>query len=260
MPSRAWPSEWIVPAWPVPASVKALVTTRTGAGESRGAFGSRDGGAGLNLGLGSGDERAVVSRNRAALAKTLGVDPVWLNQVHGTSVVKADRSVQPVKADAIWTDEPGLALGILVADCLPVLFADRSARVVAAAHAGWRGLANGVLENAVHALPVGASDLVAYFGPCIGAEHFEVGEDVFHAFVDRDARSARSFVPRGGGKWMADLQGLARTRLIALDVEVIANPRSTVGEPDLFYSYRRDKRTGRMAAVIWLEPGGAGAT
>jgi hypothetical protein len=215
-------------------------------------YGALDGSQGLNLGLGSGENKDVVLRNRAMLANTIGLSPVWLSQVHGSSVVRADPSMAGIAADASWTDEAGVALGILIADCLPVLFADKSARVVAAAHAGWRGLAQGVLENTVKALPVPSSDLTAYIGPGIGASNFEVGEDVYHAFVDRDARSKRHFVAHTPGKWFADLQGLAHERLLALDVDVTCEPRSTSGAPELFYSYRRDKTTGRMAALIWL--------
>jgi polyphenol oxidase len=252
MDSSHWPSEWIVPAWPRHERVHALITTRAGVGESSGVYGALDGSPGLNLGLGSGEETEVVLRNRATLAKILGLSPVWLKQVHGTSIVKADASITGISADASWTDQPDVALGILIADCLPVLFADRKGRVVAAAHAGWRGLAHGVLENTIEALPVDSSDLIAYIGPGIGALQFEVGEDVYRAFVDRDARAARLFASHAPGKWLADLPGLARERLAALDVEVVCESQSTSSAPQLFYSYRRDKATGRMAALIWL--------
>jgi len=255
MPSKTWPSEWIVPAWSAHPHIHAVVTTRSGAGESLGAFGAINGGAGLNLGMGSGDDRTIVARNRATLAGLIGITPFWLSQVHGATVVKADHASSAIMADASWTNEPGIALAVLVADCLPVLFADRLGRVVAAAHAGWRGLASGVLEATLAALPVAASDMVAFLGPSIGASRFQVGADVFDAFTNADRHAREHFVAEQEGKWLCDLHGLARQRLLALGVEVVGAPLCTFELSQQFYSYRRDKVTGRMAALVWLSQG-----
>ncbi len=252
---------FLTPAWQPPRGVRALVTTRRSPpliGHSLGPFAAQDGAPGLNLGLGSGEDPQLVQGNRQRLAGLLGIEVGWLDQVHGCRVVhfggaKDASSNRIEKADASWTDVRGLGLAVLVADCLPVLIADKAASVVAAAHAGWRGLAAGVLEQTVRSLPVASDQLVAYLGPAIGPLDFEVGEDVLHAFVSQDARAARAFTVGRPGKWYADLALLARLRLEPLGVTVFSQAASTYADPVRYYSFRRDKVTGRMAALIWLE-------
>jgi YfiH family protein len=251
-------ARWIVPQWPAPASVRAFVTTRDG-GLSDGPWAAATGG-GMNLGLGSGDDRETVLANRALLASHLPMQPAWLRQVHGTAVVDADSVTTPhgVEADASFTATPGRVCTVLVADCLPVLICDRRGERVAAAHAGWRGLAAGVLEETVRVAGFVADETIAWIGPAIGPTRFEVGDDVRDAFLaagygDRGAILA-AFVPRGPGKWLADLPALARTRLAACGVrDVHASGLCTASDADRFYSYRRDGTTGRMAATIWIE-------
>ena len=249
---------WIVPSWNAPPSVRAFVTSRDG-GTSRGAWGGSDGG-GMNLGYGSGDDRDTVGANRALLAERLPAEPAWIRQVHGAAVVDASDVTSPhaIEADASFTTAPGQVCAVLVADCMPVLFCDRDGRRVAAAHAGWRGLAAGVLEATMLAAGFVASDTIAWIGPAIGPTRFEVGTDVRDAFVaaaGRDvARTAAAFVPRQPGKWLADLPALASLRLAACGVtRVHRSGLCTASEPARFYSYRRDGTTGRMAAVIWIE-------
>lgn len=239
------------PDWDAP--VGALASTRAG-GVSRGAYAS------LNLGAAVGDDPAAVDENRRRFQVMLGgVQPVWLRQVHGTRVLRLTRAdlTQPLPdADACWTDEPGVACTVQVADCLPVLFAAPDGRAVAAAHAGWRGLAAGVLEATVAALCEGSrtdpADLRAWLGPCIGAEAFEVGAEVCAAFPsDPDCLVLRPR-PDGDPRWRADLPGLARARLRRLGLRRISGGRwCTVSEPSRFFSYRRDGVTGRLAAAVW---------
>jgi polyphenol oxidase len=240
----------IVPRWQVGARVGALMSTRAG-GVSAAPFDS------LNLGRSVGDEPAAVAENRRRFAQTIGARPVWMSQVHGTRVLRlraGDGALQ--EADAAITTEPGLACTVMVADCLPVLFAAPQARGVAAAHAGWRGLAAGVLEASVSALCDAAvcapGELHAWIGPCIGPSHFEVGADVLEAFS-----GGRHFVerrrPDGELRWLADLPALARQRLNAAGVAKIdASTACTVEERSRFFSFRRDGVTGRMAAAVWL--------
>ena len=247
----------IHPEWAAPANVCAAMSTRAG-GVSQGRWAS------LNLGAAVGDDAAAVRANRQRFAAALGAQPVWLEQVHGVRVVRvglADLNSMPMQADAAWSTEPGLACAVQVADCLPVLLAVRDGAAVAAAHAGWRGLAGGVLEATLLALQhgVGADpgDVVAWLGPCIGPRRFEVGEDVLRAFstAPGDAASAR-FVsrprPDGAPRWLADLAGLARQRLERAGVRDIADARAcTVEEPASFFSFRRDGVTGRLGAAVW---------
>lgn len=242
------------PAWSAPPGVRALMTTRAG-GVSDPPYAARDGGGGLNLGRGSGDDLARVDLNRARLRERLPAAPTWLRQVHGVRVVDAsDPSNLDAEADASFTDRVGVVCAVLVADCAPVLFADRRGTRVAAAHAGWRGLAAGVLDRTILASGLAPRDTVAWIGPCIGPSRFEVGAEVRDAFVDRDPAVASAFVPFVAGKWLADLPALAERRLRALGIDdVRASGRCTVLEPDAFYSYRRDGATGRMAALIWID-------
>jgi YfiH family protein len=241
-PSR----DWIVPDWPAPANVRALITTRRG-GVSTGPFAS------MNLGQRVDDDIQSVRTNRASLRDLLPAEPKWLMQVHGVDVVNADRLQQLVEADAAVAWNPGSVCTVMVADCLPVLLTDRAGRVVAAAHAGWRGLAAGVLENTVRRMHTAADELLAYLGPAIGPSAFEVGADVRDAFLAWSADAASAFVARRPGKWLADLFELARQRLRASGVmRIYGGGLCTYSDPRRFFSHRRDKVTGRMAALIWL--------
>jgi polyphenol oxidase len=248
---------WIVPDWPAPRRVRAFVTTRDG-GTSTGPWGGSEGG-GMNLVLGSGDDRETVLANRRRLARVVPAEPAWLRQVHGRRVVAASSVVEPhaIEADASFATGPGVVCAILVADCMPVLFCDADGSRVAAAHAGWRGLAAGVLEATLEASGLDPARTMAWIGPAIGPARFEVGADVRDAFLavadDRAATDA-AFAPHVDGKWLADLPVLARLRLAAHGVGTIrASGLCTASDAARFYSYRRDRVTGRMAALVWLE-------
>jgi hypothetical protein len=245
-------SDGLTPDWVVDARVGALMTTRAG-GVSAAPFDS------LNLGRATGDDPAAVDENRRRFESAIGVPTRYLKQVHGAAVVRLahDRS-GPYEADAAITTEPGLACTVLVADCMPVLFAAPGARGVAAAHAGWRGLAGGVLEASAAALCEAAAcapgELAAWLGPCIGPGRFEVGTDVLEAF---GAGAAGRFVARprddGSPRWLADLPGLAHDRLALAGVtRVGGGVWCTVEDRARFFSFRRDRVTGRMAAAIWI--------
>lgn len=238
--------EWIVPDWPAPPSVGALATTRHG-GVSKPPF------DGLNLGGHVGDDPDAVEANRARLLDRVPRPPLWLNQVHGTAVARAGSAAPGCTADAAVSVRPGAVCAVLTADCLPVLLCDRAGTRVGAAHAGWRGLAAGVLEAAVEALEAPRGELMAWLGPAIGPSSFEVGDEVRTAFMARDSRAAEAFSAKGGGKWRCDLYLLARQRLAAAGVrEVRGGGWDTAADAGRFYSYRRDGRTGRMATLIWL--------
>ena len=261
------PHDWLMPDWPAPATVRALCTTRSG-GVSTGPYES------LNLGDHVGDAPAAVQANRQVLQQALGVRPVFLQQLHGRQVATLDaQTPDGTPADGCMTQSPGVACTIMVADCLPVLFSNRQGSAVAAAHAGWRGLAGeggrGVLESTVESFRVlahagtgdGATEIVAWLGPCIGPEQFEVGPEVKAAFEAHDPQAAACFRPHPGGKWLADLAGLARRRLQALGITSIHGndgsvPWCTVSNPSRFFSHRRDTLalggSGRLAACIWL--------
>jgi YfiH family protein len=241
------PHDWIVPQWRVPPRVHALVTTRAG-GTSTGAYAS------LNLGTAVGDDAEAVAENRSRLRQHLPADPRWLKQVHGTRVVTAESVCVPVDADASFTRSPNVVCAIQMADCLPLLLAARDGSVVGAAHAGWRGLAGGVVECLVAALATDPSGIIAWLGPAIGPDAFEVGEDVRSAFMADDAAAAAAFRLAGAGKWRADLFALARARLARAGVrEVHGGGLCTAADPVRFFSHRRDRVTGRMAALVWLE-------
>jgi polyphenol oxidase len=244
------------PVWAAPRGIGAAMSLREG-GVSEGLYAS------LNLGVAVGDDPETVVENRARFAAALGARPVWLRQVHGVRVLRltADAAATDTPADAAWTDASGLACTVQVADCLPVLFTLADGRAVAAAHAGWRGLAAGVLEATVDALCTGTgagpADVQSWLGPCIGPRHFEVGPDVLRAFGhDPVCADTRHFSYRersdGSARWLADLQGLAQDRLVAAGVgAVTATPACTVEDASAFFSFRRDGVTGRMAAAIW---------
>lgn len=245
--------DFIRPDWPVPANVVALATTRDG-GVSEPPFDD------LNLGAHVGDDPAAVAENRRRLVDACpGLSAVaWLEQVHGSAVVAADSGVVQ-RADAQFSDEPGLGCAVMTADCLPVLLCDRAGSRVAAAHAGWRGLCDGVLEAAVAAFAPGAG-LLAWLGPAIGQGSFEVGPEVRAAFLDRaggrTGETAACFEPSGrAGHWLADLYELARLRLRSVGVDAIhGGGFCTFTEERRFFSYRRLPVTGRMATLIYLMP------
>jgi YfiH family protein len=226
--------------------VRALITTRAG-GVSSGKFTS------LNLSMRVGDDAQCVARNRAILRACLPAEPAWVKQVHGTVVIDAARATPDTEADGAVTRSPGTVCAVMTADCLPVLLSDREGRRAGIAHAGWRGLAGGVVENVVHAMGVPPQDLIAYVGPGIGGRRYEVGEDVHKAFVERNPAAATSFVPRRNGKYLVDLYGLARQRLAAAGVAGVYGGGFCTASEERFFSFRRDRATGRMASLIWLE-------
>ncbi len=236
----------ILPDWPAPPQVRGLMTTRAG-GVSHAPWAS------LNLGDHVGDDPAHVAANRAHLRQQLPAEPGWLKQVHSARVVELGRD-DHFEADAAFTREPGRVCAVLTADCLPVLFCDRAGSVVAAAHAGWRGLAGGVLEAAVAAMQVPPGEVLAWMGAAIGPQAFEVGDDVREAFVAQHAEAAAAFVSQPvPGKWLADIYRLARIRLARVGVHAVyGGGRCTFNETDRFFSYRRDGVTGRMASLVWL--------
>jgi YfiH family protein len=243
------PHPWIVPDWPAPARVRAFATTRQG-GVSDGEY------ATLNLGAGSGDDPARVARNRDRLHEHLPEAPQWPAQRHGIDVVRlGERRLEtaPV-ADAVVTGAARRVCSVLTADCMPLLLCDESGTQVGAVHAGWRGLSAGVIERAVQAMGVVPGTLLAWMGPTIGQSAFEVGPEVRAAFVDADAAAADAFVPGQPGKFHADLYHLARLRLRSAGVaRVHGGGYCTFNEHERFFSYRREKKSGRMGVFIWLE-------
>ena len=245
-------NESYVPEWKIPANVRALQTTRNG-GVSIAPWAS------FNLGDHVGDAPESVAANRVLLRAGLPGDPFWLRQVHGTVAVDVDFRPKINEGDAALSRLPGNVCAVMTADCLPVLFCDRDGSVVAAAHAGWRGLLAGVLESTVAAMRVDAANILAWLGPAIGPECFEVGGEVREAFVAADSDAGLAFTPVHGDKWLCDIYLLARQRLQRSGVSAISGGEScTVSEPGRFFSYRRDGVTGRMASLIWLERGASG--
>lgn len=239
--------DWIVPDWPAPIAVQARVTTRSG-GVSGAGYAS------MNLGDHVGDDPAAVAENRRRLRARLPAEPLWLSQVHGRAVVDAASARPGIAADAAFARVRGTVCAVLTADCLPVLLCDDAGSVVAAVHAGWRGLAGGVLEAAVRAMAVAPVRLMAWLGPAIGPQAFEVGDEVREAFLAHAREAAAGFAPQANGKWLADLYQLATQRLHAAGVaRVFGGGFCTWHEQERFYSYRRDKNTGRMASLIWME-------
>ncbi|NNA90923.1 peptidoglycan editing factor PgeF [Pseudomonas gessardii] len=238
--------DWLIPDWPAPAGVKACVTTRAG-GVSLAPFDS------LNLGDHVEDSPEAVLENRRRLTAAFAIQPAWLRQVHGVVVVEADPG-QIAEADGSWTDTPGIACTAMTADCLPALFCNKAGTRVAAAHAGWRGLAAGVLEAAADSLDVAPADILVWLGPAIGPKAFEVGPEVREAFMQQLAQTAEAFVPsHNPGKFLADIYQLARLRLAARGITAVyGGGLCTVTDPR-FFSYRRSPRTGRFASLIWLE-------
>ncbi|HWV17443.1 MAG TPA: peptidoglycan editing factor PgeF [Rhodocyclaceae bacterium] len=239
-------SDFLMPDWPAPGNVHARVTTRAG-GASTGPW------QGLNLATHVGDDPAHVALNRAWLRARLPADPLWLEQVHGTDCVVAESARAGCTADASVSFEPWQICAVLTADCLPVLFCTLDGQQVGAAHAGWRGLLSGVLENTVRAMQAPPDQIMAWFGPAIGAQAFEVGDEVRAAFLAHDTACATAFVAHGD-KWLADIYALARLRLQDMGLlSVYGGGLCTVSDAERFYSYRRDGATGRMASLIWRE-------
>ncbi|HEX7112922.1 MAG TPA: peptidoglycan editing factor PgeF [Mizugakiibacter sp.] len=244
---------FLSPQWPAPPCVRAAVSMRDAPGVSGAPFGP------CNLGARSGDDPVAVAANRSALAGALALPsaPLWLQQVHGTQVADADAVAagDEPQADAAVARVPGRVLAILTADCLPVLFACDDGGAVAAAHAGWRGLAAGVLEATLDALAAPPANVLAWLGPAIGAASYEVGEEVRAAFVDRDAGAAAAFAPTRPGHWRCDLEALARRRLGAAGITRVHGGGFDTFADARFHSYRRDgARSGRFASLVWIAP------
>ncbi|MCO1335400.1 peptidoglycan editing factor PgeF [Microbulbifer sp. OS29] len=253
MPSN----HYLIPNWPAPAGVKATTTLRTG-GHSSGCYAS------FNLAAHVGDEEAAVLANRHQLREELALpsEPQWLEQIHSDRVVEAQGDALTRTADASFSTNNGIVCAVLTADCLPVLICDRAGTRVAAAHAGWRGLAAGVLRNTVEAMDCDPGELMVWLGPAIGPEAFEAGIDVLEAFFENAQNSrhteliAKCFRPhsRKPLHFMADIYALARAEFAEIGVsEVHGGDFCTVAAPEKFYSYRRESDTGRMASLIWLQ-------
>lgn len=244
-------SSLLLPDWPAPASVKACSTLRTG-GVSLPPYDS------LNLGTHVGDELASVLENRQRLVKYAHLPqmPHWLEQVHGTDVVHlvaGQNSESRYVADAVYSHQPQQVCAVMTADCLPVLFCSRSGDEVAAAHAGWRGLCAGVLESTVRQFSAAPAEIMAWLGPAIGPQAFEVGSDVRDAFMAREPVAREAFVAQTGGKYLADIYHLARLRLRLAGIsQIYGGDLCTLSDRSRFFSYRRDGITGRMASLIWL--------
>ncbi|MDD5412529.1 MAG: peptidoglycan editing factor PgeF [Methylobacter sp.] len=238
---------YLRPDWPAPANVHAATTLRTG-GVSRGVYSS------LNPATHVGDNAGLVKQNRQAIKELLGLptEPVWLDQVHSARAVQAVKTEPLQQADASYTAESGIVCAVMTADCLPLLVCAADGSQVAAIHAGWRGLLAGVIGNTVAAMQV--QDLLVWLGPAIGPDCFEVGAEVRAAFLEKSVTFIKAFKEQSNGKWLADIYQLARIDLEALGIDkVYGGNFCTVTEHDRFYSYRRDKQTGRMATLIWRE-------
>jgi len=247
MPETALFATLQTPNWPAPNHVKAFQTTRLG-GFSTVPFDS------LNVGDHVGDDPVLVAKNRQLLAEFLPSEPVWLNQVHGTRVIHADQSNCLESADAAFSRRPNVVCVTMTADCLPVLLCDQQGSVVAAVHAGWRSLCNGVIEATVHAMGVSASQLMAWLGPAIGPDAFEVDAEVRAQFLAYEAKACEAFKPgEQADKWLGNLYLIARQRLNGLGVtQVYGGGACTFTSAERYFSFRRDGVTGRMASLIWL--------
>ena len=242
-------SNFFTADWPAPEQVHVVTTTRRG-GVSMPPYDT------FNLATHVGDQPEAVQQNRARLVAKLSLPsvPLWLTQVHGRDVATVPGAKEGVEADAAWTDQPGQVLAVLTADCLPVVICDHEGTQLAVVHAGWRGLVEGVLEAAVTKFSAAPENLLAWMGPAIGPEAFEVGPEVRHALISAYPANADAFTPGKGDRWMADIFLLARLQLGRLGVSrVFGGGRCTYSDPEHFYSYRRDGRTGRMATLAWLE-------
>ena len=244
-----FPSAWIVPDWPAPKRVRAVTTTRAG-GVSTGPYTS------LNLGDGVGDDLRAVASNRAELTRRLSLpaDPLWLTQAHGRQVVHVRDAVDAVQADASIANAAGLVCAVTTADCLPVLFCDFAGTCVAAAHAGWRGLAAGIIEATIEALPSSVDQLFAWLGPAISSQSYQVGNEVRERFVRQHVSNRSAFTPSSQHRWFADLYQLARNQLRSKGIQhIFGGGFCTYSDTRRFFSYRRDGTTGRMASLIWID-------
>lgn len=239
---------WLTPDWPAPANVHAATTLRSG-GASCGTYAS------LNPALHVGDDASLVLQNRQLIKESLDLPghPVWLDQIHSNRAVQAKATELLQQADASYTAESGVVCAVLTADCLPLLVCAADGSQVAAIHAGWRGLLAGVIGNTLSAMQ--NSDLLVWLGPAIGPDCFEVGAEVRDAFLQKSAAFTAAFKQQNNGKWLADIYQLARIELamLGLNIKVYGGGFCTVTEQERFYSYRRDKQTGRMATLIWRE-------
>jgi YfiH family protein len=244
----------ILPKWPAPTWVRAITTTRMG-GVSKGSFDN------FNLGLHVFDNPNDVARNRLELSQTFNFmyEPQWLNQTHSTHVIElktpTQKHAQDIDADGAYTQLTGVPCVILTADCLPLLLCDTTGKIIGAVHCGWRGIANGIIENALNAIRLNTTnDILAWLGPAIGQNHFEVGDEVRDQFLKHNLSASNAFIPgKQPGKWMANLYTLASMRLREMGVkQIYGGDYCTYTDANQFYSYRRDKETGRMATLIWL--------
>lgn len=241
--------KFLVPDWPAPSNVRAVNTLR-GGGYSRGAFES------FNLATHVGDDVPRVLENRAKLRReaTLPSEPVWLKQVHGTNVVHASTAEGGVEADGAYASGRNRVCAVLTADCLPIFVCNRQGTEVALLHGGWRGLSSGIVEAGLRTFQAPVNDLMVWLGPAIGARAYEVGDDVRRAFVGQDEAAAAAFEAGRPGKWFMDIYRLARMRLAASGVTAVyGGEYCTASQSELFFSYRRDGITGRMASLVWLE-------
>ncbi len=242
---------WLLPDWPAPANIHARITTRQTPGVS---LPPRDR---CNLGDRCGDDANAVAKNRASLVELLQLPatPLWLRQVHGTTVADACTSTGEPEADAAIARRCDVVLAVLTADCLPVLFCTDDGSAIAVAHAGWRGLASGVLEATVARLDSDPAKIMAWLGPTIGAASYEVGEEVRQAFIERNAHSVVAFMPTRPGHWHCDLAALARMRLTSIGVGQTSGGGFDTRSDPRFYSYRNDPQTGRFASLLWRSIG-----
>lgn len=241
--------QWITPDWPAPANIKAFTTLRDG-GYSKPPYNS------LNLALHVEDEPNTVLANRRLLVEQLKLPsmPIWLNQIHSTITVDAGNIHHIPDADASFTTKPGIVCAVLTADCLPLLVCNKQGTLVSAIHAGWRGLAKGVIEAAISPLTAKPDDLLVWLGPAMGPQKFEVGADVIDLFIAHDAAAKAAFTQYTATTWLADIYQLAKQRLHKLGIRhIFGGTHCTYTEQDLFFSFRRDAKTGRMANMIWME-------
>jgi len=238
-------THWITANWPAPANIHTATTLRTG-GVSQGEFSS------LNPADHVNDKRQHVLANRQCIKDMLALptDPAWLQQTHSTQVVCSDLVTGSPEADASYTAKNNIVCTVLTADCLPILLCDRQGSMVAAIHGGWRGLLNGIIENTV--IKMSGTEIIAWLGPAIGAQCFEVGDDVYNAFINKSAQFSCAFNPQSKGKYLADIYQIARIELNNVGVqEIYGGNFCTVTDKERFFSYRRDGQTGRMATLIW---------
>lgn len=239
-------SDFILPDWPAPPNIKAIQTTRLG-GSSVAPYDS------LNLGLHVHDDALAVAKNRQSLSNFLPSEPVWLNQVHGVEVVDATQCLSIQKADASFSKNKNVVCVTMTADCLPLLICNKQGTIVAAIHAGWRSLCDGVIEATIQSMAVNPEDLMVWLGPAIGPKAFEVGAEVRAAFVRNDAQADQAFKAYDD-KWLGDLYLIAKQRLKKQGVtEIYGGTECTYSNPSKYFSFRRDGHTGRMASMIWFE-------